>query len=182
MVPPATHGHLVGGQPHLALQVGVVVRRHLGIVRRLLRHRVGIEGTPDGMAILFEGEAVVPSDRPLAVVDAVRVQREVLAAVQVTRVAAIIVAKAVLIRAAGVGRGHRRWFAAAGLMGSGRTLFPQRVGAGHRDAVKLLQQAVDGGILGRPTPADNGLQREGGRVSERREGPGQSISPHCAIF
>lgn len=136
------------------------------------------------MAVLFEGEAVVPSDRPLPVVDPVRVQREVLTAVQIARETAIIVSEAVLLWTTGVRRrrGRRRWFASAGLMGSRWTLFPQGVGAGHGDAVKLLQKAVDGGVLGRSAPADNGLQREGRRVSERLEGPGQSISPHCAIF
>lgn len=136
------------------------------------------------MAVLFEGESIVPSDWPLPVVDPVRVKREVLTAVQIARETAIIVSEAILLWTTGVGsrRGRRRWFAPAGLMGSRWTLFPQGVGAGHGDAVKLLQQAIDGGILWWPAPADNGLQREGRRVSERLEGPGQSISPHCAIF
>ncbi len=59
--PAAAHGHLGGGQPHLALQVGVVVGRHLGVVWGLLRHGVGIEGAADGMAVMSEREAVVPS-------------------------------------------------------------------------------------------------------------------------
>lgn len=94
------------------------------------------------VAILFEGEAVVPSHRPLSIVRTfVPLQGEVPAAVQIARVSGKVVAEAVLLRAAaaGVSRGYGQLLYWTGLVGSWWALFAQRVGACHRNVVKLFK-------------------------------------------
>lgn len=61
----------------------------------------------------------------------------------------------------GIGVTTARGFgAASSLVGTWWALFTQGVGARYRDVVKLLQQAVDGCVFGRPVPSNNGLREE----------------------
>lgn len=154
--------HLVG-RAAFALQVGVVVRRQLAVVR-LLRHGVRVEGAADEVRVaILLGEAVVAPHGPVAVhgeAGLPGIQREVPAGrVQVTGVAGVVVVESILLGGGGVAPSQGLG-ADPGLMEAGRTLLPQGVGARHRDVVELLQEAVDGGVLGRPVAPDDGLRGE----------------------
>lgn len=138
---------------HLALEVGVIVWGHFGIVW-LLRHGIRVKGTPHGMPVLF-GEPVVPPQCPLPIEGSlvpVAVWREVFRAVQVAGVAWVVVAKTVFLCRLGRSVFRTR------LVGSRWALLAEGVWPSHRNAVKLFKQTIDRDILLRSTPSHNGLQ------------------------
>lgn len=111
------------------------------------------------MTVLL-AESIVSSNRPVSIYGEPRpagIQREVPAGgVQVTRVARVVMTEAVFLWDVGVPNA-RGFGADSCLMGAGRTFFTQRIGAGYRDVVKLLQKAIDGCIFGWPVPSNDSL-------------------------